>query len=146
MNSTINPYEASKVPAASAPVAPSKTAFWVGHAVSAFPVLMLFASGAMKLAKPDFVVKGMAEHGYPENLILGLGVVEITCTVLYLIPRTSILGAILLTGYLGGATATHVRIGEFSQAFMGAIPFGVLLWLGLYLREPRLRALTPLRK
>jgi len=127
-------------------VAPSKTAFWAGHAVSAFPVLALFASGAMKLAKPDFVVKGMAEHGYPENLIFGLGVVEITCTVLYLIPQTSILGAILLTGYLGGATATHVRVGEFSQAFMGAIPFGVLIWLGLYLREPRLRVLVPWRK
>jgi len=128
------------------PVAPSKTTFWIGHAISAFPVLILFASGAMKLAKPDFVVKGMIEHGYSEGIVPGLGVVELTCTVLYLIPQTSVLGAILLTGYLGGATATHVRIGEFSQAFMGAIPFGVLLWLGLYLREPRLRALTPWRK
>jgi DoxX-like family len=128
------------------PVAPSKTAFWVGHAVSAFPVLMLFVSGVMKLAKPEPVVKGLIEHGYPEGIVRGLGVVELTCTVLYLIPQTSVLGAILLTGYLGGATATHVRVGEYSQAFMGAIPFGVLLWLGLYLREPRLRALTPWRK
>lgn len=129
------------------PVAPSKTTFWIGHAVSALPALMLFASGVMKLAKPDFVVKGMVdEHGYPESIITGLGVVELSCTVLYLIPQTSVLGAILLTGYLGGATATHVRVGEFAQAFMGAIPFGVLLWLGLYLREPRLRALIPWRK
>src|SRR5436190_20290532 len=127
-------------------VPPSKTAFWVGHALSAFPVLMLFVSAIMKFAKPGPVVEGMAKHGYPEGIITGLGVVELACTVLYLIPQTSVLGAILLTGYLGGATATHVRIGEFSQAFMGAIPFGALLWLGLYLREPRLRALIPLRK
>jgi hypothetical protein len=148
MNTTINPYEAPKAPAASAmvPTVPSKTAFWVGHAVSIFPVLMLFVSAAMKFAKPEAVVKGMAEHGYPETIITGLGVVELTCTLLYLIPQTSVLGAILLTGYLGGATATHVRVGEFGQAFMGAIPFGILLWLGLYLREPRLRVLTPWRK
>jgi len=125
---------------------PSKAMYWTGWAISALPVLMLLVSATMKLAKPAFIVKGMAEHGYPENLIRGLGVVEFTCTVLYLIPQTSVLGAILLTGYLGGATATHVRVGEFSQAFMGAIPFGVLLWLGLYFREPRLRALVPLRR
>ncbi len=127
-------------------VAPSKTAFWVGHAISAGPVIMLFVSAIAKFAKPEAVVKGMAEHGYPEGIITGLGVVELTCTVLYLIPQTSVLGAILLTGYLGGATATHVRIGEYAQAFMGAIPFGVLLWLGLYFREPRLRALAPWRR
>jgi len=67
------------------PAAASKTAFWVGHAVSAFPVLMLFVSAIMKFAKPGFVVEGMAQHGYPEGLIFGLGVVELTCTVLYLI-------------------------------------------------------------
>ncbi len=142
----MNPYESPKAPAAAAAIAPSKTAFWVGHAVSLFPVIMLFVSGIMKLVKPEPVVKGMAEHGFPESIITGLGIVELACTVLYLIPQTSILGAILLTGYLGGATATHVRVGEFGQAFMGAIPFGVLLWLGLYLREPRLRALTPWRR
>jgi len=126
--------------------APTKTMYWTGWAISAFPVLMLLMSAAMKFAKPPFVVEGMDKHGYPENLIFGLGVVELTCTALYLIPQTSILGAILLTGYLGGATATHVRVGEFSQAFMGAIPFGVLLWLGLYFREPRLRTLIPFRR
>jgi hypothetical protein len=124
----------------------SKTTFWIGHAVSVFPVLMLFVSAATKFAKPEFVLKGMAEHGYPESIITGLGVVELTCTVLYLIPQTSVLGAILLTGYLGGATATHVRVGEYAQAFMGAIPFGILLWVGLYLREPRLRPLVPWRR
>jgi hypothetical protein len=144
-----NPYQANVGNVSSPPAAgnvPSRTTYWIGHAVSALPVLMLFVSAAMKLAKPDFVLKGMADHGYPENIVTGLGVVELACTVLYLIPQTSVLGAILLTGYLGGATATHVRVGEFSQALMGAIPFGVMLWLGLYLREPRLRALTPWRK
>jgi hypothetical protein len=119
---------------------------WTGWGVAALPVLMLFVSAIMKLAKPAFVVEGFIKHGYPESMLVGLGIVELVCTVLYVIPQTSVLGAILLTGYLGGATATHVRVGEFSQAFSGAIPFGVLLWLGLFLREPRLRALIPLRR
>ena len=106
---------------------PSKTMYWTGWALCALPVIMLLVSAAMKLAKPAAIVEGMAKHGYPEHLIVGLGVVELVCTVIYLIPQTSILGAILLTGYLGGATATHVRVGEFSQAFMGAIPFGVAM-------------------
>ena len=129
------------------PSSPSKTTYWIGHAVSAFPVLMLFVSAAMKLAKPEFIVKGFTEHnGYSESVIIPLGIIELVCTVLYLVPQTSFLGAILLTGYLGGATATHVRIGEYPEAFMGAIPFGVLLWLGLYLREPRLRTLAPWKR
>jgi hypothetical protein len=99
----------------------------------------------MKLAKPAFVVDGFTkQHGYPEWVIVPLGIVELVCTILYLIPQTSVLGAILLTGYLGGATATHVRVSE--AAFVGPVLFGVLLWLGLYVREPRLRALTPWRK
>jgi DoxX-like protein len=149
MMSSSNSYPATVAgDVASAPAAarPSKTAYWVGHAVSALPVLMLFVSAGMKLARPPGIVEGMAKHGYSENVILVLGVVEALSTVLYLIPQTSVLGAILLTGYLGGATATHVSSGEIPQAFMGAIPFGVLLWLGLYLREPRLRVLTPWRR
>jgi hypothetical protein len=126
---------------AAAPKAMPKT----GWVISALPLLMLLVSAAMKLAKPAAIVEGMAKHGYSEDLIIGLGVIELVCTVLYLIPQTSVLGAILLTGYLGGATATHVRVHEFDQAFMGAIPFGILLWLGLYFREPRLRVLLPLR-
>ena len=73
----------------------------------------------------------------------GLGILEVACTVIYLIPRTAVLGAILLTGYLGGATATHVRIGE--PWFMPVL-LGVVVWLGIYLRDPRLRALIPLRR
>ena len=94
------------------PAAPSKAMYWTGWAISALPVLMLLVSAAMKFAKPAPVMEGMAKHGYSEDVIFGLGVVELACTVLYLIPQTSVLGAILLTGYLGGATATHVRVGE----------------------------------
>ena len=128
----------SSIPAAP----PSKALLWTGYIVSALPVLMLLMSAVMKLAKPAFIVEGFTKFGYPENVILPLGIVELVCTVLYLIPRTSVLGAILLTGYLGGATATHVRAGE---QFIGPVIFGVLVWLGLYLRDARLRALIPLR-
>ena len=78
------------------------------------------------------------------DVMLGLGIVELACTIIYLIPKTSVLGAILLTGYLGGATATHVRIGELAQA-IAPVVFGVLVWLGIYLRCGRLRAILPIR-
>ena len=124
----------------SAPV--SKTTLWAGRVVSALPVLMLLFSGAMKLAKPAVVVEEFARLGYDESVVVGIGIVEIACAVIYAIPQTSFLGAILLTGYLGGATATHVRIGD---PFFGPIIGGVLVWGGLYLRDPRLRALVPWR-
>lgn len=120
----------------------SKTALWAGRVVSAVPVLMLLMSGVMKLAKPAAVVEGFTHLGYDESLALGIGIVELVCTAIYLFPRTAVLGAILLTGYLGGATATHVRVGE---AFITPVVLGVLLWLGLYLRDARIRALVPLR-
>jgi len=88
-------------------------------------------------------MEGFVRLGYDESLALGIGLVELVCTILYLVPRTSILGAILLTGYLGGATATHLRIGE---PYYAAVLLGVLVWGGLYLREERLRGLIPLRK
>jgi uncharacterized protein YndB with AHSA1/START domain len=116
---------------------------WVvltGWIISAPAVLLLVMSGVMKLVKPPFVAEGFVHLGYPESLALGLGALELVCTLVYLFPRTSILGAILLTGYLGGATATHVRVGE---PFYIPVALGVLLWCGLYLREPRLRALVP---
>ena len=121
----------------------SKTRLWAGRILTALPALMLLLSGVMKLSKPASVVEGFAHFGYPEHVILGLGILEIVCTVLYLIPRTSILGAILLTGYLGGATATNVRIGD--PLFIMPAILGVVVWGGLYLREDRLRALIPLR-
>jgi hypothetical protein len=125
-------------------VAPvSKKLLWAGYIVTAFPVLMLLMSGASKLAKPDFVKEGFAHLGWDENLALGLGLLELACTIVYLIPRTTVLGAILLAGYFGGAIATHVRVGE---AFVGAALLSILVWAGLYLREQRLWQLLPVRK
>jgi hypothetical protein len=101
--------------------------------------------GVMKLFKPRVVVEATVQLGYPESVILGLGIVLITCTVLYIIPPTSVLGAILLTGYLGGAVATHVRVGEGLFPVLFPVIVGVLIWGGLWLRDERLGALVPLR-
>jgi hypothetical protein len=121
----------------------SKKMIWAGRIISALPVIMLIFSGCVKLAKPPAVVQGFNRFGYPERLLLPLGIVEIGCTIIYLIPRTSVLGAILLTGYLGGAVATHVRM--LDPSFVMPFIAGVLVWLGLFLREQRLRALIPFR-
>ena len=119
----------------------SRKAFWTGWIVSALPSLFLLMDGAMKLFKPEFVVKATVQLGYPESVILGLGITLLTCTALYLIPRTAVFGAILLTGYLGGAVASHLRAGAglFEIAF--PVIFGALLWGGLFLRGWR-RLLT----
>ncbi len=124
----------------------SKKMLWAGRIVSALPALFLLLDGIGKLIKPAPVVDGTIQLGYSVSVILPLGIVLLACTVLYLIPRTSVLGAILLTGYLGGAVATHVRVGDplFSHSFF-PIYVGVLLWGGLFLRDGRLRALIPLR-
>src|SRR5262245_29425222 len=119
--------------------------FWAGWVVCALPALFLLADGAMKLVKPEVVVKTTVELGYAETVILPLGVVLLACTVLYLIPRTAVLGAILLTGYLGGAVATHVRAGHGLFEVVFPVVFGSLLWGGLLLRDGRLRDLFPLR-
>lgn len=122
----------------------SKKRLWAGRIISALPVLLLLFSGVMKLLKPPAVLQSFAGYGYPEHLLVAIGFLEIACTVVYVIPRTSILGAILVTGYLGGATATNVRIGN--PAFIMTTLLGVLAWLGLYLRDDRLRAVLPLRE
>jgi hypothetical protein len=120
----------------------SRKAVWAGRVVSGVPVLMLVMSGVMKLMKPAAVVEGFENLGYPARLAMGIGILELACTAVYLVPRTAVLGAILITGYLGGATATHVRVGD---AFAGPVAIGVMVWLGLYLRDRRVRALVPLR-
>jgi hypothetical protein len=120
----------------------SKWMLWAGRVISALPVLVLLMSAAMKFLKPPQVVEGFAQLGWDESLAFRLGFVEIACTVVYLIPRTAILGAILLTGYLGGATATHVRVGD---AFFAPIILGVLVWGGLWMRDQPLRSLIPWR-
>jgi len=123
----------------------SRKRLWAGRIMSALPALFLLVDGAMKLVKPEVVVKSTVELGYAEAVILPLGVVLLTCTILYLIPRTAVLGAILLTGYLGGAVATHVRAGNGPFEILFPVVFGALLWGGLVLRDARLRGLLPLR-
>lgn len=131
------------MPSESSSPVPSSRAIWTGRVLSALPVAALTMSSIMKFVQPPMVLEGMAKAGWNADLMLGLGIVELVCTVLYAIPQTAVLGAILLTGYLGGATATHVRVGE---PWFGAVMMGVMLWLGLALRDPRLWALIPLRK
>jgi hypothetical protein len=124
----------------------SSTTVWVGRIASALPILFLLVDGAMKLIKPAPVVGATVQLGYAESVIVGLGVTLLVCTILYAIPQTTVLGAILLTGYLGGATATHVRVGGpmFAILFPGML--AVLIWGGLWFRDERVRALIPLRR
>ena len=112
---------------------------WTGRIVSALAALFLLWDGVMKLLKPAVVVKATRDLGYPESDIVGIGVVLLICTVLYIVPRTSILGAILLTGYLGGAIASQVRAeaGWFNVVF--AFVFACLVWIGLWLRDIRVQ-------
>ena len=119
---------------------------WAGIIVSALPVLFLLMDAVGKFVKPEAVVKATTDLGYPESVILPLGIVLFISVVLYAVPKTSMLGAILLTGYLGGAVATHVRVGNplFSHVLV-PVYLGIMIWLGLYLRDVRLRDLLPLR-
>jgi urea transporter len=119
----------------------SKGMVWTGRVISAIVVLMLTFSAIMKMIQHAEVTKEFGRLGWP-NIAFGIGVVEIVCAILYAIPQTTVLGAILLTGYLGGAIATHVRIDD---PFIGPAIGGVLVWLGVFLRDPRLRSLVPLR-
>ncbi len=124
----------------------SKKVVWVGRVLSGLVVLFLIPDGVIKFIKPAPVVETSAHLGLPLSLANVLGVLLLLCTAVYVFPRTSILGAILLTGYLGGAVATHLRVGDplFSHILFPTY-LGVLLWLGLYLRDSRLRVLIPLR-
>jgi DoxX-like family len=144
----MNAEKASQFVQASTFVPPvSKAKLWIGWILTALPALFLLMGGIMDVMKPDFVVKATAEMGYPEGALVGLGVVVLICVVLYIIPNTAVLGAILLTGYLGGAVATHVRHGDpLFSSVLAPVYFAILLWAGLYLREPRLAALIPFRK
>ncbi len=121
----------------------SKAMFIAGWVLSVLPALGLGISAVMKLTRGKSVVEGFAHFGYPEYVMLPLGLVELSCAILFLIPRTAVLGAILLTGYMGGAVATHLRVGE--PFFLQPL-FGVVAWLGLYLRDKRVRELAPIRK
>jgi hypothetical protein len=117
---------------------------WPGRVVSAIPVAMLLMSGIFKIMGGDQMAKDWATFGFPAGTLLPIGVTEIICAILYAIPRTSVLGAVLVTGYLGGAVVTHVRMSQAS--FIAPAILGAIAWLGLYLRDPRLRALLPVRR
>jgi hypothetical protein len=129
-------------------VTTSNKAFWTGRILSGLVVFFLLVDAGFKLIRPlpAPAVEAFGKLGYPFGLAAGIGVLLLSCVALYLIPRTSVLGAILLTGYLGGAVASHVRVGDpwFSHALF-PVYVGVLIWGGIYLRDQRLRALIPLR-
>ena len=117
----------------------SNQRLWAGRFLSGSAALFLSVDGAMKLFKPRVVVESTLQLGYPESAIVGIGVILLACTILYLIPRTAILGAILLTGYLGGAVATHVRVSGPWFNILFPVIFGCLVWGGLWLRDRRLQ-------
>jgi hypothetical protein len=116
---------------------------WTGRVISAVIVALLLMGGVVNLIRPDFAVEQSAKYGYSESSMPILGVVTIVAVILYAVPQTAVLGAILLTGYLGGAVATHV---SHSEPFILPVVVGVLVWGGLFLRDPAIRALLPLRK
>ena len=124
----------------------SRKTLWTGRILSALPVLFLLMDGIMKLLKPEPVVKATIQLGYPESVIMALGIILLVCVILYVVPHTAVLGAILLTGYLGGAIATQARVGNplFSHILF-PVYLALLIWGGLFLRDSRLRALMPLR-
>ena len=117
---------------------------WTGRIMSALPVLLILFASSIKLAKTASAVEGTIKMGYPASLVVPVGIIELTCVVFYVIPATSVLGAILLTGLLGGATATLVRVGDPSIPL--PIITGMLVWGGLFFRDRRIRALIPLRR
>ena len=125
---------------------PSTKMIWAGRILSGLAALFFLLDAVMKFVKPPEVVEATTQLGYPEEVIAGLGAILLASTILYIIPRTAVLGAILLTGYLGGAVASHVRVGHplFQTAF--PIIFGALLWAGLWFRDEQLRQLLPYRR
>jgi len=139
-----SPLEVTSMESTTASISNKKV--WAGRILGGLPTLFLLVDGGMKLFKPAVVVEATLQLGYPESAIVGIGVVLLISTLLYLIPRTAILGAILLTGYLGGAVATHVRVNALLFNIIFPVFFGALLWGGLWLRDQRLRELLPLRE
>ena len=130
------------------PTAPSRKAVkWAGWICTILPGAFLILDSVLKFVQPVEVVEQTVLLGYEPDVLIPLGITLLISTILYLIPQTAVLGAILLTGYLGGAVATHVRIDHplFTHTLF-PVYLGILIWLGLYLRDPRLRDLVPLRQ
>ena len=122
----------------------SKAMLWTGRVMSALPVLLVLMSSVMKLMRLQAVVEGFTRAGLPGSLIIPVGIIELVCVIVYVVPTTSVLGAILMTGLLGGATITTLRIGD--PTYPMPVILGMLAWGGLFLRDARLRELIPLRK
>jgi hypothetical protein len=122
-----------------------RTTIWAGRIISAFAVLFLIFDGVIKVLNLAPAVEATTQLGYPASLVIGIGILELACLAVYVIPRTAVLGAILLTGYLGGAIATQMRAGSSLFSVVFPVIVGALIWGGLFLREQRLRALIPLR-
>ena len=121
----------------------SKKSKVIGWIVGIIPCLLMLLSASMKFIKPPGFAEGLEHMGWTESSMQTIGVIEIACVLLYLIPKTSVLGAILIAAYLGGAVATHVRVGD---PFIIPIVASVMTWLGLWLRDARVRELLPLTK
>jgi hypothetical protein len=121
----------------------SRKTTWIGRVISILVSIMFLFSATFKFIDGPQVKEGFDHLGLPERMMLPLGILELACVVIYLVPATSVIGAILLTGYLGGAICTHWRVGD---PFFVQVLLGILLWLGLYLREDRLKSLIPIRR
>jgi hypothetical protein len=127
------------------PPAVSQSALWSARILSGLVTLFLLFDAVIHMAKPAPVAEAFARLGYPLSASLGIGIVELLCLVVYVIPRTQVLGAVLLTGILGGAVATHLRVGSpLFEAYIFPVLVGLLVWGGIWLRDVRLRALFPL--
>jgi hypothetical protein len=122
-----------------------KGRLWTGRIISAVVVLFLLFDSITKVLKVRAVIEASAQLGYPANTIFTIGIILLVCTVFYIIPQTAVLGAILLTGYLGGAVAANLRIGSSMFNTLFPIVFAALAWTGIFLRESRLGALIPFR-
>ena len=123
---------------------PSKAAFWTGWVLTAIPSMMLLSGAVFAWMRSPQVVEGTSAVGWNPSLLPVLGTLEFVCVLLFVIPRTAVFGALLLTAYFGGAVATHVRIGQ--STWYGAVIMGIVVWAAMLLREPRLRSVLPLRQ
>lgn len=123
----------------------SRSQLWVGRILTAFVVLFLVFDGIEKVLMVPAVMSMMAPLGYPNTVLRAVGIILLICTALYAIPRTSVLGAVLLTAYLGGATASFVRVGQPLGSTLFPVTIAVIAWAAIFLRERRLRSLIPLR-
>jgi hypothetical protein len=124
----------------------SKGMLWTGRVLSGLMALFFIFDGVGHLMKPAPVVEAFARLGYPLSASVGIGVLALICTAIYVTPRTSIFGAILLTGYLGGAVSTHVRAGSTLFETIFPVILGALVWAGIFVRDAQLRKLVPLRR